>query len=122
MVWCDESAAVDVVPPERMTRSWVLARAWSHGNAAVLTVLRLAPGARARVPLRLRWTVRGLLRIGGGAARWAWGLLRGSARHQARGLRAVWRGAGMVGGCWGLAYEEYARNGRRLRFSRGGAR
>jgi GT2 family glycosyltransferase len=121
MVWCDESAAVDVVPPERMTRGWVLTRAWSHGNAAVLTELRLAEGAAERLRVRGRWLLRGSLRMAGGAARWGWGQVRRSPRHQARGLRAAWRGAGMVGGCVGLAYEEYARTGRRLHLARRGS-
>jgi hypothetical protein len=122
MVWCDESAAVDSVPLERMTRQWVLTRAWSHGNAAVLTELRLATRPAARPVIRARGAVRGLLRIAGGTSRWCWGRLRRSHRHQARGLRAVYRGAGMVGGSCGIAYTEYARDGRRWRLSWGGVR
>jgi hypothetical protein len=122
MVWCDESAAVDFVPPERMTRAWVLTRAWSHGNAAVLTDLRLAPDASARGALRMRWLVRGLVRVAAGVARWCWGLLVRSLRHRARGLRAACRGAGMVGGACGLAFVEYARDGRRWRRWKAGAR
>ncbi|WP_218822378.1 glycosyltransferase family 2 protein [Geodermatophilus pulveris] len=122
MVWCDESAAVDQVPAERMTRAWVLTRAYSHGNATVLTDLRLTPGTAARLALRGRWAASGLLRVAAGAARWGWGVLRRSYRHQARGLRAVCRGAGMVGGAGGLVYEEYARSGRRWRLARVGAR
>ena len=118
MVWSDESAVVDRVPLERMTRRWVLTRAWSHGNASVLTDLRLTPGPAARAGVRGRAVVRGLLRIGGGAARWGWGAVRGSLRHQARGARAVLRGAGMVGGALGVVYEEYARSGRRWRLAR----
>lgn len=122
MVWCDESAAVDAVPLERMTRAWVLTRAWSHGNAAVLTDLRLASGPAARVGLRARGVARGLLRIAAGLVRWGWGVLSRSLRHQARGLRAALRGAGMVGAACGVAYEEYARTGRKWRFSRTAAR
>jgi hypothetical protein len=122
MVWCDESAAVDRVPADRMTRAWVLTRAWSHGNAAVLTELRLTTGTAARLRVRLAGVARGLLRTGGGGLRWCWGVLRRSDRHQARGLRAVLRGAGMVGGACGLVFEEYTRSGRRWRFARGGHR
>jgi GT2 family glycosyltransferase len=113
MVWCDESAAVDRVPAERMTRRWVLTRAWSHGNAAVLTDLRLAASRPARLAVRVRGVIRGALRVAGGAVRWCWGVLRRSDRHRARGLRAVLRGAGMIGGACGLVYQEYARSGRR---------
>jgi succinoglycan biosynthesis protein ExoM len=122
ILWCDESVAIDCVPRSRMTRSWVLTRAWSHGNAAVLTELRLASGAVVRLALRLRWTIRGLLRVAGGAARWAWGGLLRSDRHRARGLRALCRGAGMIGACWGVVFVEYARDGRRWRLSGRGVR
>jgi hypothetical protein len=122
MVWCDESAAVDRVPAERMTRAWVLTRAWSHGNAAVLTELRLTPGAAGRLRVRAAGVAGGLLRVAGGGLRWGWGALRRSDRHRARGLRALLRGAGMAGGACGVVFEEYARSGRRWRLARGGHR
>ena len=122
LVWCDESAAVDRVPAERMTRAWVLTRAWSHGNAAVLTDLRLTPGAAARLAVRIGGVVRGLPRVAAGLARWGWGTAVRSQAHQARGLRLLCRGAGMAGAACGLVYEEYARGGRRWRFDPGGTR
>jgi GT2 family glycosyltransferase len=122
MVWCDESVAVDHVPLERMTRSWVLTRAWSHGNAAVLTDLRLAGSWRSRLMVRVRGMARGLVRISAGAARWGFGGLVRSDRHRARGLRALCRGAGMVGAGCGVIFQEYARNGRRWRLSWEGMR
>lgn len=118
MVWCDESAAVDQVPAERMTRAWVRARACSHGNSTVLVDLRLAGDARSRLRRRVRGAVRGALCIAGGAARWGWGLASRSLRHQARGVRYVCRGVGMIGGACGFVYEEYARSGSRWRPAR----
>jgi succinoglycan biosynthesis protein ExoM len=118
MVWCAESAVVDQVPAVRMTRRWVLTRAWSHGNGAVLTDLRLTSGAWQRLAVRARAVAGGLARVAGGAARWAFGQVTGSARHQARGLRAALRGAGLVGGAFGVMYQEYARDGRRWQVSR----
>lgn len=116
VIWCDESVVVDQVPAARMTRTWVLTRAWSHGNASVLTDLRLTRGFVARLAVRARWSASGLLRVIGGAMRWLWGGVSRSLEHRARGLRAVCRGAGMVGGALGLVYVEYARSGRRWRF------
>src|SRR3712207_6919232 len=58
-----------------------------------------------------------LFRSGGGGLRWSWGLVSWSARHQARGLRTLLRGAGMVGGACGLVFEEDARSGRPWRRS-----
>lgn len=118
IVWCDESVAVDQVPAARMTRRWVLTRSWSHGNASVLTELRLAGGLMERTGIRAQGLARGLARVGGGSVRWALGLIVRSDRHQARGLRTLLRGAGMVSAVLGLVYLEYARPGqRRLRWS-----
>ena len=115
LVWCDESAVVDVLPLERTSRTWVLTRAFAHGNVAVRTELQLAAG----FVVRARWTTRGLLRVVGGAGRWCGGVLCRSHRHRARGARAVLRGAGMICGACGLVYQEYTRSGRSWRPARG---
>ena len=115
IVFCDESTVVDQVPLERMTRSWVLTRAWSSGSNALLTDLRLRPGRRARAAVRVGGVGRGILRVGGGSLQWSWGALARSQRHRARGVRAVVRGAGMIGGALGIAYQEYVRGGSRWR-------
>jgi glycosyltransferase involved in cell wall biosynthesis len=112
MVWCDESAITDVVPPERMTRRWVLQRAWSHGNSTSTIRIRLAPTRLRRALARVSAVAGGCVRVVGGAGRWLVGRVTGSLRHQARGARAVWRGGGMVSGAFGIVYQEYARTGR----------
>jgi GT2 family glycosyltransferase len=119
LVWCEESAAIEHVPAERMTRRWVLIRSWGSGNTAVLTDLRMTIGTAARARVRVAGLAGGLLRIGGGALRGGWGLLVRSDQHQARGVRTLLRGAGMVGGSCGLVFEEYGRSGRRWRLARG---
>ncbi|MDN4597103.1 glycosyltransferase family 2 protein [Leifsonia virtsii] len=111
MTWCDESAITDMVPPERMTRRWVLQRAWSHGNSASTIRIRLAR-TRGRAALaRVEGVAGGAARVVGGALRWLLGTLTRSLRHQARGARAIWRGGGMVTGALGVVYQEYARDG-----------
>jgi len=109
MTWCDESAITDLVPPERMTRRWVLQRAWSHGNSASTIRIRLARSRGGRLRARASGVVGGAVRVVGGGARWLFGVLTRSLRHQARGARAVWRGGGMVTGALGVVYQEYAR-------------
>jgi glycosyltransferase involved in cell wall biosynthesis len=109
MVWCDESVIADQVPAARMTRRWVLKRAWSHGNSATVVEIRLARG-RGRV-VRIREFFRGAVRILGGATRFLLGYVMRSLRHQARGLRVVYRGAGMISGARGVVFQEYARDG-----------
>lgn len=110
IVWCDESVAIDFVPEERLQRKWVLKRAWSHGNATTLVGLHLANSGPARAWVRLRAIFRGAARVVGGLLRHVSGRLTRSLHHQARGLRTMYRGAGMLAGGLGHVYVEYARN------------
>jgi succinoglycan biosynthesis protein ExoM len=113
LVWCDEAVVVDRVPAHRLTRSWVLRRAFSSGNSWSRVGLELAsvvPGRRvAGYPLRIRLLLAGMVRIAGGCARVVQGVLGRSLAHRVRGLRTVARGAGMVSGAVGYVYTEYRR-------------
>lgn len=109
LVWCDESVAVDTVPRNRTTRRWVLARSWSQGNNQVVVDLLLAGTPIARIAIRVRSVLRGLIRIAGGLARAGLGIITRSLRHQARGLRTTFRGGGMIAAAIGARYREYAR-------------
>jgi len=109
MVWCDEAVVVDVVPASRVTREWVLRRAYRSGNSWSRTSLVLADGPAAALGARLSCTARGVVRCLGGAARWGIGVLTGSVVHRARGRRTLMRGAGLVAGAWGGVYAEYGR-------------
>ncbi|MFQ4147849.1 glycosyltransferase [Arthrobacter sp. LAPM80] len=109
IVWCDESVATDFVPAERLERSWLLKRSWSHGNAATLVALHLAAGAPAAVLVRAAAVVRGAARVVAGLGLNMAGWASRSLRHQARGLRMAYRGAGMLAGGLGHVYVEYAR-------------
>lgn len=109
MVWCDESVVTDLVTVDRMTRRWVLFRAWSHGNSVALIDVQLAaPGAK-RLAARARGVGRGAARAVGGAGQYSAGVITRSDRHQARGLRTMFRGVGMASGAAGYVYQEYAR-------------
>lgn len=109
IVWCDESVATDFVPTERLQRAWVLKRAWSHGNTATLVELQLARSSPVKAWVRIRAVGRGSARVVFGMARHTAGQLTGSLRHQARGFRTLYRGAGMLAGGFGHVYVEYAR-------------
>ncbi|AEE47154.1 glycosyltransferase family 2 protein [Cellulomonas fimi] len=113
MVWCDEAVVVDVVPPDRVTRRWVLARAFRNGNTWGRTSVVLADGPWGRTLARARVTGQGAVRAAGGAARLAVGLVTRSQAHQARGRRTWARGTGMIAGAYGTVYVEYARDGQR---------
>jgi GT2 family glycosyltransferase len=109
IVWCEESRIVDLVPKDRMTRRWVLGRAFSHGNTWSLVDQAIGPDRSARVRSRVRCAVGGGARVAIGAARAGIGLLSGSLPHQALGLRTAMRGAGLVYGSIGRVVQEYAR-------------
>lgn len=110
LVWCAESVAIDRVPLERMTRRWVLARAMSHGDATVRVKLSLSPGQLRGFVLRIRCLFDGVARIVGGAGQTILGVATRQSVHEARGLRTLMRGVGMVRGAWGLHHVEYARS------------
>jgi cellulose synthase/poly-beta-1,6-N-acetylglucosamine synthase-like glycosyltransferase len=109
MVWCDEARVVDVVPTTRLNRRWVLRRAFRMGNSWSLVTLRLEDGPVAKLGHRLRLTVQGLIRVGGGAARIVLGVATRRISHRARGARTLARGLGMTTGAWGHVYAEYRR-------------
>lgn len=110
MLWCDESVVVDRVPTERMTRAWILRRAFSHGNSTGLISIELAEAGRQRIVTRLGVGAGGALRIFLGTAQWLLGRVSGSLVHQARGSCMMWRGRGVLSAALGTVYQEYRRS------------
>lgn len=108
-VWCDEAVVEDVVPPARLTRRWVLRRAFRSGNSGSRAAVHVAATTGERLAARARGTLRGGLRAVGGGVQWLVGTVGRSAARQARGARTAARGAGMVVGALGVTYSEYAR-------------
>lgn len=109
LVWCDEAIVWDVVPASRVTKDWVVRRAFRSGNSWTLTSVALADGAVARWRVRGACLAKGLVRLAGGAARALVGTVLRSLRHRAKGVRTMARGAGMVSGLFGYSYKEYRR-------------
>jgi succinoglycan biosynthesis protein ExoM len=109
IVWCNESEAEDLVPAERLTRSWAMRRAFNGGNSAVQVELRMSSGPAARAGVRIRRTAGGAARVLAGYGRHLLGRVRGDLEHDARGLRTVHRGRGMVAGALGHVHEQYSR-------------
>lgn len=112
MVWCDEAVVVDVVPADRVTRSWVLRRAYRSGNTWSRTSVVLAQGRWGRASVRLRLCGQGTARVAGGLAKMLLGSLTFSRARRAQGRRTLARGAGMLSGVVGVVYLEYGRHGR----------
>jgi glycosyltransferase involved in cell wall biosynthesis len=109
IVWCDDAEVVDLVPRSRISRQWVLRRAFRLGNTPPRVDLLMAETPSARSQTRLRYAIRGLARIAIGGLRSVWGAIVFNRRHQARGARTASRGAGMLAGAIGYQYAEYAR-------------
>lgn len=109
MVWCDEAVVFDIVPGSRVTRRWVLVRALRSGNSWSLTSVVSTPARLGRLGVRMALTGRGFIRLLGGSARYAAGVVLRRDVHQAKGLRTAARGLGMTGGAWGYRYREYRR-------------
>lgn len=108
IVWCEEAAATDLVPADRLTRRWILRRAYSHGTVTSMVRLRSCPaGPTKRV--RARLVLGGAGRMIGGVLRGGAGVVSGSPFLRARGPWLVCRGAGVVAGALGSTYDEYGR-------------
>ncbi|MBF4600841.1 glycosyltransferase [Frigoribacterium sp. VKM Ac-1396] len=114
ILWCAEAVVTDVVPAARVTRRWVVQRAYSSGNGWSLTSVMLSARGASRVATRLRLSAKGGVRVVGGLGRYAVGTItrplgRRALGQRARGIRTMARGAGMVAGAWGAGYREYGR-------------
>lgn len=112
LVWCDEAVVVDIVPPSRFNREWVLRRSLRYGNSNSRTTLVMQNGPFGRLVQRLDLSIRGLARVLFGCGRFLAGCAMASVRHRARGARTAARGLGMVGGAWGFTYHDYRRDPR----------
>lgn len=113
MVWCSEALVDDVVPSHRLTRRWVVTRAFRSGNSWSRVQLRMEGSGARRGTLRLRLLGPALLRASGGTARATFGTLTRSDKHQARGIRTAARGLGMLSGMLGYTHLEYGRTPKR---------
>jgi glycosyltransferase involved in cell wall biosynthesis len=114
ILWCAEAVVTDVVPAHRVTRRWVVQRAYSSGNGWALTSVMLSPRGASRLVTRLRLSAKGGVRVVGGLVRYAVGTVtrplgRRALGQRARGIRTIARGTGMVAGAWGSGYREYGR-------------
>lgn len=109
MVWNDEAVVTDVVPPQRVTRRWVLQRAFRSGNSWATTSVAIARSPLDRARTRLSLVAQGTPRLVAGVGAVGLGSVAGRLALRARGTRTAARGAGMLSGAFGVAYVEYKR-------------
>lgn len=110
IVWCNEAEVIDIVPASRSTRRWVLQRAYRLGNSWVRSEFALEDRPLRRAAIGAGFTVRGVARLIGGAARYGGGVICGSLGERARAVRTIARGAGITVGVFGGVYAEYRRS------------
>ena len=109
ILWCDEAVVIDHVPASRLSRQWVLQKAFRLGNVTPRIETTMAAPGFDRLRIRATYVVSGAARIVIGIARSAFGFVTGDIRHRARGARLAVRGAGITLGALGYRYVEYAR-------------
>jgi hypothetical protein len=109
IVWCAEAMVHDIVPADRMTRTWVVRRAFRMGGSASRVEVLTAGSFRRRTVARTRQLALGLSRLGAGAVRLTLGALTRSPAKRAAGVRNCARGLGLITGAFGLEYREYRR-------------
>lgn len=109
IVWCAEALVHDIVPADRMTRNWVLRRAFRMGGSASRVEVRLAGSFGARTRARIGQLLLGGSRLAAGLLRFGLGVLTLSPGKRAAGARNLARGLGLVTGVFGLEYREYQR-------------
>lgn len=76
MLWCDEAEVTDEVPASRITREWVLQRAYRSGNSWSRTSLALEPSPLGRLRVRAVLVAKGAVRLVGGSLQSLSGRLR----------------------------------------------
>ena len=84
LVWCDDAVVTEAVPMERMTRRWVMRRAF-HGGRTYARVHAQLAGPRAYVLFGMRGILAAFVSFPVALVLW----LRGSERHMFYARRAV---------------------------------
>jgi hypothetical protein len=109
IVWCAEAVVSDVVPADRLTRRYLLARSAGLANATARVALMLAPGRGRRALVRARILATCLARGVLGASQVAAGTVRDDVARDARGRRALARSRGELLAVFGKVLLPYAR-------------
>ncbi len=104
LVWADEAVVYDWIPASRMTTHWILQRAYRYGVMTPVIERDVRPGLVTSARLLLIGCYRVLKGILFLPLSWPLG------RHlSVLYLRHIYYGAGMLGGLFGIRYQEYRR-------------
>jgi len=105
LVWCADAPVYEQIPASRLTRKWVVTRAFRIGNGGSRTALALTTSTRERTATRAKEAGAGLARIGGGGMKYLAGKLTRNMELDARGTRTFVRGVGRLTGAFGYHYD-----------------
>lgn len=114
LVWCAEAPIYEQIPASRLTRRWVLKRAFRIGNGTTRAALALSDSAAERFKVRVKAIGSGAVRLFGGGAKYVLGKLTRNMGMEARGLRTTMRGTGMLTGAVGYFYNREYHQTRKL--------
>lgn len=109
IVWCAEAVVSDVVPADRLTRAYLIARTAGLANASARVTLLLAPDRGRRAVVRARLLAAGLARGALGAFGIAVAAVRSDVGRDAHGRRALARSRGELLAAFGKVLLPYAR-------------
>lgn len=113
ILFCNEALVIDHVPRERMSRSWVLQRAFHTGTVESAVSISMERRESGLILKRAQLAAQGVARLAIGSARRFSGRLARSLSLEARGARTARRGAGLLVGAFGLVDQEYAKRANR---------
>ncbi|MGI5189620.1 glycosyltransferase family 2 protein [Promicromonospora sp. CA-289599] len=109
IVWCAEAVVSDVVPADRLTRAYLLARTAGLANASARVALMLAHGRGRRAALRARTLCAGTARGALGMLQVACASARSDVALDARARRTLARSRGELLATFGRVLLPYAR-------------
>ena len=107
--WCDEAEAVESVPADRMTRSWVLRRCFRSAGSWSRAEVSLAAGAAGRLRVRAVVLARAAARLSLALLALVPATVRRDAGAQGAAVATLARYAGLAVGALGYVPREYGR-------------
>jgi hypothetical protein len=107
--WCDEAEALEFVPTERLTRTWVLRRNFRAGSSWSRAEVHLAGSAARRGLTRFLVLAKAAVRMPMAALAVAGAAVRRDVGARARAVTVLVSYAGLVAGAFGYVLGEYTR-------------
>ena len=107
--WCDEAEAIEFVPPDRLTRDWVLRRSFRAGSSWSRAEVQLAGGPLGRWRTRLSVLAKAAVRMPLSLLGIAGAVARRDIAARAGAVTVLASYAGLVVGAFGYVLGEYTR-------------